>query len=211
MIIRKVRVTAAPETAGTEFLIDLGTEPGEWRINGVQLAEGAGCANVDWGDGTSERIAAEQTPFGHAYRRGGRYRVRIDDTIAALQLAWGTDDPDDAARLVEFRVRAERLKSIGNGVFRGCTRLTRVEILSDSYPQIRRADFKDCVSLAGIIRLPSVRSIAYTEATKPFAGCTGGIEEIHFRADVEEAFRSKDVFVRDPTMGSGTARCVFDL
>ena len=72
--------------------------------------------------------------------------------------------------------------------------------------------FANCTALTGRLTFPNITGIsASTSAVEPFVGCTGGITEFAFAKANEEAIKASTGYQTDPTLGTGTAVCTFNL
>jgi len=96
-------------------------------------------------------------------------------------------------------------------VFSKCTGLRRLANLPTSLTELSAGAFHACTSLAGRYDLPDIKEIRGTGNAVSFYGCTGGIEEFHFSRANEASVRASYGYQSDPTLGTGTAACVFDL
>ena len=101
------------------------------------------------------------------------------------------------------------LTSLGTQMFRACPRLTSVN-LPEGITDLTSMSFRDCTALSGDIALPFVSNITTDETNAPFVGCPN-ITAFHFAAQNESAIRASEGFRTDPTLGTGSAVCVFDL
>ena len=103
------------------------------------------------------------------------------------------------------------LTEIRDNFYENCTGLREVVNLPRGATWLAPCMFYGCMGLSGRIDLPYIVNTGEATTKQPFANCTGGITEIHFAAANEEAVRKSPCFIADPTLGTGTATCVFDL
>ena len=191
IIIRKVRVLAAPEPpfVGTSIGIAV-DDPGAltWGIGGLMLANGHEKAVIAWGDGTQDEILGNGSVT-HTYARTGEYEVRISDDIASITCSSGAVTSDFyavyAPMIRTFVTTGTLLSDIRANCFYGTVNLTSVRFDGVGLRSIQVRAFGRCASLAGRIDLPQVvRLVAIS-----FVECPG-ITELHFSAANEAAIRA---------------------
>lgn len=207
IIIRKVRVLAAP-FVGTEFFIELPEGQTQWSIYHVTTA---GEMTVDWGDGVTEVVEGNSITLSHEYAVPGSCRVRFSDAMNLLTM--GTSEEYKTLYnpcLRRFVTNAQNYHSLGIFAFSGCVNLESFDISGSGVYIMNNYCFKGCSGLKGDVYLPGITSCQFTTSS-PFSGCTGGIASIHFTKVLEERVTQSAVYQTDPTLGTGTAVCVFDL
>ena len=206
IITRRVKLVASPQPfVGSRIRLRIGEDGKTVRISQIGLAAGCEAATIDWGDGSVERVAAAAA---HAYGKAGVYEVRISDEIAGFEYN-SSSGPDDAP--LAFFSNASRLTALLPFCFSGCADLGVLDVRESGVEMLGRRAFADCVSLSGEICFPRVKAVEGTAKAPPFVGCSGGITKIHFARENEAVIRSSVPFLGDPTLGTGTAECVFDL
>lgn len=99
------------------------------------------------------------------------------------------------------------LTKIGTGAFSMCKGVTRFPALPASMTTLWGGSFGSMNSLSGRIDMPYVEEIRGF----PFSSSQVGITEFHFAAAHEESICNSSGYLTDPTLGTGTAVCRFDL
>lgn len=211
-ILKKVILCAGPvppePLTDTRIGIDLPADDLEWGIYS-NTATGEP-AQVDWGDGTVETLVSGAQNV-HAYSRGGAYEVRISDAIGKIRCCSTLDGSPFKTRyplrIRSFRTGAAKLTSVYTACFSGAANMTCLDCADGNVDRLGQYAFDGCRGLSGKLYFPKVATV-YANS---FRNCTGGIAEFHFAAEHEEQIRRSGQFESDPTLGTGTARCVFDL
>lgn len=194
-----------PPFVGSRLRLGIAEDGHTFKIMRIALADGSESATVDWGDGNVEQITGTAA---HTYATAGEYEVKISDDISLI--AFNDSENHDDSPLA-FVSNAERLATIQQFCFSGCSRLASVDIRESELSYLSRACFENCTALTGELYFPKVNRLAGVVPKLPFTGCTGGITKIHFAAANEESIRASAQYQADPTLGSGTAEVVFDL
>lgn len=109
--------------------------------------------------------------------------------------------------LTEIDSLPHDLAEIGVGTFSMCSGVTRFPALPATLTTLWATSFGSMTSLSGRIDMPYIEQIIGT----PFYGCQGGITEFHFAAAHEESICNSSGYLADPTLGTGTSVCRFDL
>lgn len=210
LIIKKVILVAepAPEKRATMIDIALGADDLSWGLHSLIPAVGYDAATVDWGDGSREIRGG--VAVHHDYAASGGYTVTLGDQVEELRLSLksSTYRGRFAKRVTAFRSTSEKLVTLMNNCFDGCENLMTVEV--PNVATLGAKAFYNCTALKQV-RLPKVVNLDTSDGDgSPFAGCTG-LEEIHFAAANEAAIKASVTYQADPTLGSGSARVLFDL
>ena len=100
---------------------------------------------------------------------------------------------------------------LGATCFVNCVNLVGFDVTNGNVQKIGNRAFGDCRSLSGKIYLPKVTSVTGSESSPPFDGCTGGVTEIHFPRAAEAPVKEKKFYASDPSLGTTTAKCCFDI
>ena len=216
MIITKtLTLVAAPEPSwrGTRMLLHVPTDTAVFGIAVADLAEGSESVTVDWGDGTTDVFTGGIDHAVHAYASSGRYEVKISDDIDSIGISGETEDApftEGVKWIISLESNAAKLTAFKRYAFSGAESLTRIELDESGVTQLVAGLFKDCAALAGALHFRNVTWVGSRKGTFVFTGCSG-ITEIHFAAANEEAITHLTQYQNDPTLGTGTAVCVFDL
>lgn len=200
-----------PPFVGTKIKIAVNADELGFGIYNLDKSDEATAFTVDWGDGITEQGRSISSLI-HQYATPGTYEIRISDGIDNLTLATyqgGTKFATTYPLAVrEVQINATQLATVGTGCFYNCKNLTKVSFTAPGVATMPSRCFQGCASLSGRLDFPAIASLA---RILPFAECTGGITEIHFPAASEVAITSSSIYKADPTLGTGTAVCVFDL
>ena len=200
-----INTTLLPYPPSTRLRIRLAEDGMQRKISSIVLAAGhANCA-IDWGDGTVETVTRLPP---HTYAKAGEYIVRLSDDVSALTVS-NRNDTDPT--LLAFASNATLLGKIQQFCFDGCTYLQRIDVRESGLTSLDRMAFRYCTSLSSELYFPKVNQLSGTATSEVFAGCTGGITKIHFAKVNEAAIKASAPYQGDPTLGTGTAVCVFDL
>lgn len=216
MIITKtLTLVAAPEPTwrGTRMQLNVPTDAAVFGIAVATLAEGKEAVTVDWGDGTTDTFPGGIDHATHTYASAGRYEVLISDDAIGIGVTSRTESfpYTEGVRWIEsLESNAANLEQFERYAFSGAVNLTRIELDESSMSKLHAGLFKDCTSLAGSLHFRNVSWVGSLKGTYAFTGCPN-ITEIHFSAANEEAITSLSQYQNDPTLGTGTAVCVFDL
>lgn len=197
--------------AGTTLALEIGADDLLTGIYEGNLAGGHARGTVDWGDGSVDEVG-DFLRLTHLYARPGRYEVRLSDDFAsfaytAMPGEWSGPSP---AQLTGFASAARELKAVLRYSFFRCANLTALDLSNASVETLGQAAFRSCLGLAGELRLPSVTDLEGTRKVEVFMNC-GDITAIHFAAAHEASVRASPAYLADPTLGTGTGTCVFDL
>ena len=178
-------------------------------ISRLTFADGMTATEIDWGDGTKETITGG-TGATHQYAQGGDYEIKISDTIKVFGVTSGADK-DWAAYVTSFSSNADLLANLESHAFDGCTNLTRIDLQGSGLQTFRISPFVNCSALHGVLKFPGLAKINGSATTQPFAGCTGGITEIHLPESSYASITSSSCYTADNTLGTGTATVKFIL
>ena len=236
----KVKVLA-PETPPvrreTKLTIVLTDATGlTWGFFGATKAEGAALVTVNWGDGTSDAFDGDPVEPSHTYAAPGIYEVTIDDTIAQLQpmdrsieryvrhLNCVTGFATNAANLTALAgrgfnedthltsvdLRGSGIKTVGSYNFAGCTSLSNVSGFAE-VEKLTAYSFMKATGLPDVVAFPSVSKVGSDTGTfTPFPSCSQ-IREIHFSEKHRASIEACPCYQKDPTLGTKSAVCLFDL
>ena len=216
MIITKtLTLVAAPEPTwrGTRLLLDIPADAAVFGIAVADLAEGAESVTVDWGDGNTDVFTGGIDHVTHTYASAGRYEVKISDDVESIGVTGRTEYApytEGVKWIVSLQSNATKLETFKRYAFSGAANLTRIELDESNVAELVAGLFKDCTSLVGSLHFRSVSWVGSLKGTYAFTGCPD-ITEIHFAAANEEAITSLSQYQSDPTLGTGTAVCIFDL
>lgn len=204
-----VRTTLLPPVPLTRLTVRVNAGD-TMTLASLICASGHSQVTVAWGDGNA--TTAPGGKFAHTYEAAGVYEITISDDIQTLTVV----GPDEAAIasapfVVGFTTDARLLNSLNSRAFEGCVNLTNLMLDAAMINALLPATFGSCLSLTGKLWFPSVTMLPGPGMLLPFMGCTGGITEIHFAASSEESIKSSKAYVKDPTLGTGTAILKFDL
>jgi len=214
IITKRVRLVDNPSPfIGTILTVDIPDDSLNYGIYRVTWLNGEDGVNVDWGDGTIERLTSPLRNT-HTYPKGGVYRIRFADTLQRITMSChaSTFRTDYAHKLIGFWSNTEKYTTIPTYFAAGCTNLAEFELIRHCVVTIGMQAFTDCTSLPARLDFPSVNVLTgSTPETEPFAGCTQ-VTEIHFAAANEALIRNTDAFQADPKLGTGNPNvCIFDL
>jgi hypothetical protein len=197
---------------GTQFVIETTAENLKWGIYQGQLAEGHAQGIVSWGDGTVETVT-NLTRKTHTYPAPGRYTVKLSDDFGTLAVSFNVKTFDYykvyAPMVREFHTTAENMTSFGNYFLMNGLNLSVLDLRAPNIRVLKADGFKGCASLTGELAFPFVTSL--TGVIPPFRECMGGITKIRFPESAEAAITGSQVYRNDPTLGTGTAVCEFNL
>ena len=212
---KTLTLVAAPEPTwrGTRMLLNVPTDAAVFGIAVADLAEGSESVTVDWGDGTTDTFSGGIDHISHTYASAGRHEVLISDDVESFGVNGETESApfsECVAWVESLESNAAKLGAFKRYAFSGATNLTRIELDESGVTQLVAGQFKDCTSLVGSLHFRNVTWVGSRKGTFVFTGCHD-IAEIHFAAANEEAITSLAQYQNDPTLGTGTAVCVFDL
>lgn len=215
VIIRKAVIVESPEPVwrGTRLQIVVPNDAAVFGIAVADLAEGSESVTVDWGDGATDIFTGGIDHATHTYASAGRYGVLISDDVESFGVNGETESApfsECVAWVESLESNAAKLGAFKRYAFSGATNLTRIELDESGVTQLVAGQFKDCNSLVGSLHFRNVTWVGSRKGTFVFTGCSG-ITEIHFAAANEEAITHLTQYQNDPTLGTGTAVCVFDL
>ena len=215
IIIKKVRLVAAPEPAFVGTRISIVIPDGEARTYGIfrgDLAEGHEAVTVDWGDGSVETFPGFMR-ITHEYAEAGAYDVVLSDDVANLVIGChiGSEFFSVYAPLIRRAVFASEIVRPGNGFLRGATNMTEVDMTRCSAAELPNRAFVKCEALTAIY-LPNITTVAETttEVACAFYNCPS-LREIHFSAAHEASITASPGYLTDPTLGAPNAKLSFDL
>ena len=214
-ITKTLTLVAAPEPTwrGTRMQLNVPTDAAVFGIAVATLAEGKESVTVDWGDGTTETFTGGIDHITHTYASAGRYEVKISDDIDSIGISGETEDApftEGVKWIISLESNAAKLTAFKRYAFSGAENLTRIELDESGVTQLVPGQFKDCTSLVGSLHFRNVTWVGSRKGTFVFTGCHD-IAEIHFAAANEEAITHLTQYQNDPTLGTGTAVCIFDL
>ena len=212
IITKKVRLITAPVPfVGSTFRIHVKDDDLQWGIYSGTLAEGIDAVDIDWGDGEHDSYAGDDSIV-HTYEHAGEYLVRMAEGVSILSVTGNRGFVDiSAKKLLEFSITDRKMTTLTQFAFNGCCNLRRFSIAGSGVNILRRLVFQNCTSLKGRIDFPNVNNYILAESAKPLTGCIGGITEIHFDAAMAEVIGQSADFLKDPSLGTGTAVVSFDL
>ena len=216
MIITKtLTLVAAPEPTwrGTRMQLNVPTDAAVFGIAVATLAEGKEAVTVDWGDGTTDTFTGGIDHATHTYASAGRYEVLISDDAIGIGVTGRTESfpYTEGVRWIEsLESNAANLEQFERYAFSGATNLTRIELDESGMSKLHAGLFKDCTSLAGSLHFRNVSWVGSLKGTYAFTGCHD-ITEIHLAAKYESKITELSQYQNDPTLGTGTAVCIFDL
>ena len=216
MIITKtLTLVAAPEPTwrGTRMQLNVPTDAAVFGIAVADLAEGSESVTVDWGDGATDTFSGGIDHITHTYASAGHYEVLISDDVESFGVNGETESApfsECVAWVESLESNAAKLGAVKRYACSGATNLTRIELDESGVSQLVAGLFKDCTSLVGSLHFRNVTWVGSRKGTFVFTGCHD-IAEIHFAAANEEAITHLTQYQNDPTLGTGTAVCVFDL
>ena len=216
MTITKTLTLVAPPKPtwrGTRMQLNVPTDAAVFGIAVADLAEGSESVTVDWGDGTTDTFSGGIDHATHTYASAGRYEVLISDDVESFGVNGETESApfsECVAWVESLESNAAKLAAFKRYAFSGAANLTRIELDESGVTQLVAGLFKDCTSLVGSLHFRNVTWVGSRKGTFVFTGCHA-ITEIHFAAANEEAITHLTQYQNDPTLGTGTAVCVFDL
>ena len=203
IIIKKVKVVPHPMyrqgTRLTAVISEPETEFGTWMTS---LAPGHTAGMVDWGDGVIEPLYGNNT---HIYVQPGTYQVVISDDFAVLGFG-------PCSKFLTSAVsNAQNLVELPSSAFVDAVELATLDLRLTRINKIGPFAFRNCTALTGEFYFPEVRVFSgAAKAMAPFKNCTG-ITKLHFAAKHKESITSCAIYKADPTLGTITGECVFDL
>lgn len=208
IIIKKVRLIAAPEPEGTFLGVRIPEGDLRLMLYKATTVDGAMGVTVDWGDGTQETVA-EIDNLVHDYPAAGAYVVAISDDIDEL-CPFNTSGETLAYkdRLFSVRATARRFVTTANFGFSGLPNLREL-----SLPNVRtlwNGVFSGCTGLVGELCFLSVAAFGSAPRTMPFKDCPG-VTAIRFARSNEAAIRASSFWEKDPQLGAANAVVRFDL
>ena len=196
---------------GTTFWIEVPDDDPAWGVNRLAHAEGFEAASVDWGDGKVEQVTVESGVV-HEYAKGGRYRVRVDDSIRELRCSSGSESAEFSVytmRIVGFETTATRLGTLLSHCFAWGRKLESLNLRATCDFRLATSCFKECASLSGVLKFAENVALSTTiSASPPFIGCTG-LTEVQFAKCREEEIRATKAFEADSNLGLPNGRVVF--
>lgn len=203
IIIRKVKVVPHPMyrqgTRLTAVISEPETEFGTWMTS---LAPGHAVGMVDWGDGTIEPLYGNNT---HVYAQPGTYHVVISDDFAVLGIG------PCSKFLTSVISNAQNLVELPSSAFVDAVELATLDMRLTYINKIGPFAFRNCTALIGEFYFPEVRALTgAVKAMAPFKNCTG-ITKLHFAAKHKDSITACAIYKADPTLGTVTGECVFDL
>lgn len=203
IIIKKVKVVPHPMyrqgTRLTAVISEPETEFGTWMTS---LAPGHTAGMVDWGDGVIEPLYGNNT---HIYVQPGTYQVVISDDFAVLGFG------PCSKFLTSVISNAQNLVELPSSAFVDAVELATLDLPLTRINKIGPFAFRNCTALTGEFYFPEVRVFSgAAKAMAPFKNCTG-ITKLHFAAKHKESITSCAIYKADPTLGTITGECVFDL
>lgn len=203
IIIKKVKVVPHPMyrqgTRLTAVISEPETEFGTWMTS---LAPGYAAGMVDWGDGVIEPLYGNNT---HIYVQPGTYQVVISDDFAVLGFG------PCSKFLTSVISNAQNLVELPSSAFVDAVELATLDLRLTRINKIGPFAFRNCTELTGEFYFPEVRTFSgVAKAMAPFKNCTG-ITKLHFAAKHKESITSCAIYKADPTLGTTTGECVFDL
>ena len=212
---KTLTLVAPPEPTwrGTRMQLNVPTDAAVFGIAVATLAEGKEAVTVDWGDGTTDVFTGGIDHATHTYASVGRYEVLISDDVESFGVNGETESApfsECVAWVESLESNAAKLAAFKRYAFSGAANLTRIELDESGVTQLVAGLFKDCTSLVGSLHFRNVTWVGSRKGTFVFTGCHD-IAEIHFAAASEEAITHLTQYQNDPTLGTGTAVCVFDL
>ena len=213
IIIRKVRVLAAPEPPfiGTRIRIKL-DDPASltWGVKNLTLAAGRDKAIIEWGDETRSELTASGE-LTHGYAAPGEYEVRISDDILSMAFsAKSSTSPFHviyAPMIREFHTTALQLKDLAISCFIDASQLSLFSCEGSGLRTLAAHAFAFCPSLVGRVELHGI-----TEVSEYSFANSSGITELHFSKVNESAIKSlPDWKSSGGKFGAPNAESFFDL
>ena len=196
-----------PSFVGTRFDITLDAGNLTWGIRTCSLHGESTGIDVDWGDGTRDRVEGSISGLTHDYAQAGTYSVRISDDVQNMCVS-STEASSPfvgyAGRIIRFVSTATKARSLTASAFQGATRLEMVDLSGSSVSILAARVFRGCAALGGRIDFPNVTGFGQYV----FEGCPNHFD-LHFAAVNKERIESlpgyKDKF------GAVDATISFDL
>jgi len=198
----------APTFVGTRMGVAV-ADGQTFEIAKFQLDDTAVPLTVNWGDGSVETIARSGS-LSHAYEVGGNLLVEISDNMKSFGFTCTSSSPF-APLMTSLHCNSPKLTALEVRAFGDCVNLRTVDVEQSGLTALRPSVFANCKELRGELRFPKVIHVYGANTNLPFYGCTGGITAFHFSASAEETIRTGTAYQSDPTLGTGTAVCLFDL
>lgn len=184
----------------TVVIPDPETKFGTWMAS---LAPGHAVGLVDWGDGTIEPLYGSNT---HVYAHPGTYHVVISDDFAVLGFS-----TNYAKFLTSSVSNAQNLVELSSGAFSDAEQLAELDLRLTRINKIGPFAFRNCTALSGELYFPELQTLSgAAKAMAPFKNCTG-ITKLHFAAKHKDSITACAIYKADPTLGTVTGECVFDL
>jgi hypothetical protein len=214
IICKTILYPPPPPFVGTRIKIAVTEENLNFGIFSIALAPGSEQFTIDWGDGKVQQFIGI-TGLWHPYERPGNYEIRLSDDVGALQIGSSSASDEKFANeypqmVLSFVTNAANLNELKSQAFYNCSNMSVFDMPVSPVTFLNSDTFKNCSALQGRIDIPRITGIGARPTIRFFTGCTG-LTEIHFPASSEEAITSAGSYLADPTLGSGNARCVFDL
>lgn len=218
IVSKKVRVVAAPEPPpppfiGTRIKVKIPhTEGGALEFGFVSMQTHGDPFTLDWGDGTVEEGSQFLRKI-HTYAAPGIYEIRASTGVYTQTFTVPNIGYDVlyGPSVLSYVCNDIAMDTLGVNAFCGCVNMATFDVRESSCKRLLKGVLKDCVKLSGELYFPKVSQLQGEVGTMPFEGCTGGITKIHFAEAVEADITSSATYLADPTLGTGTALCVFDL
>lgn len=203
IIIKKVKVVPHPMyRQGTRLTAVISVPETEFSTWMTSLAPGHTAGMVDWGDGVIEPLYGNNT---HIYVQPGTYQVVISDDFAVLGFG------PCSKFLTSVISNAQNLVELPSSAFVDAVELATLDLRLTRINKIGPFAFRNCTALTGEFYFPEVRTFSgAAKAMAPFKNCTG-ITKLHFAAKHKESITSCAIYKADPTLGTITGECVFDL
>ena len=202
-----------PPFVGTKIKIAVSDEQRVFRIGYLDTGSIGTRFALDWGDGEVEYYTSSISLAYHEYAKAGTYEIRISDNVESMNIG----NSDDAFNeryppmVLSFVHNGVNLQTLYGSAFANCSNMTVFDVRDGKINKLSTNTFIGCEKLGGVLYFPCVTSIPGRSQTKVFSNCTGGITEIHFAKSAEEVITATASYKADPTLGTGTAVCVFDL
>lgn len=203
IITGKVKVVPHPMyrqgTRLTAVIPDPETEFGTWMTS---LAPGHAVGMVDWGDGTIEPLYGNNT---HVYAQPGTYHVVISDDFAVLGFG------PCSKLLTSVISNAQNLVELPSSAFVDAVELVTLDMRLTHINKIGPFAFRNCTSITGEFYSPEVQTLSgAAKAMAPFKNCRS-ITKLHFAAKHKDSITACAIYKADPTLGTVTGECVFDV
>ena len=215
-ITKTVRLVAAPTPTFVGTVIEIyipWTKDGTLDFGIFSITRSA-TGTLDWGDGTT----LEGTRFSravHTYAAPGKYRIKIAAGITNMVLTYINSSDNYSEKygpsVLSFTSNDPDFPLVGAYGFAGCRNMTTFDVRETKISRLLGGEWQGCASLTGELYFPCVDTLQAQKGIMPFAGCTGGITAIHLPKANEASLIASEVYQTDPTLGTGTAQCIFDL